>query len=145
MRYNKVLLAISIAFLFIFFVNTNIAADIVNIDISFSNYGYGTGVQTSGREGLSIYVNTNFRKNYRYTRAGVRFYSRLNARSYYGSMGYVNRRKKDEESKFFDIGLGKEIRFSGRSSFNIEGGFTTALPENYYYKVSINLNWPGPL
>ena len=143
MKYNKVLVSILIAILFIFIVNVNTSADIVNIDISFSNYGYGTGVQTSGREGISIYIKTHFRENYRYTRAGIRFHSSLNARSYYGSIGYVNRRKNEDENKFFDVGLGKEIRFSQRSAFNIEGGYTTALPENYYYKVSLNLNWPG--
>ena len=122
-------------------VNIPAFAQRINVEVSISNCGYGTGVKTTSKEGWSGSVSTSIKGESIYTRAALRCYTQIQKRIYYGSLALVTHKRRDHQKRKFDIGIGKEIELSQNSYFTIEGGYSTAVPDNYYYIIGFNWNW----
>jgi len=128
---------------FLFLICSTVSADLVQVDVLLSNYGYGagSGVYFGRGDGIALYFSTTIRGANRYTRAGLRYYWKLNSKSLYGSLGYVNRTKEGVHQRRFDVGTGVEFDLGKRSALNIEGGYSSAVPSNIYYIISLRVNW----
>jgi len=128
-------------FITLILINIPVSAHRLNVEILMSNYGYGTGVKTTSQEGWSGSVSTSIKGDSIYTRAALRYYTQIQERIYYGSLALVTHKRRDHQKRKSDIGVGKEIDLSQNSYFTIEGGYSTAVPENFYYIIGLNWNW----
>lgn len=109
-------------------------------DVSISNYGYGMGLQSPVNEGWSITLTSHIRQDKSYTRTGLRYSTSINEHTYFGGVSHVMLRKRGGIIRSrFDLGVGVERSFDRRSSISIEGGYSTAVPQNYYYIFSLKL------
>ena len=122
-------------------INKPVFAQKINIEVLISNYGYGTGVITTNKEGWSGSVSTSIKGDSIYTRAALKYHTQIQKRIYYGSLALVTHKRRNQQKRKFDIGVGKEIELSPNSYFTIEGGYSTATFNNYYYIIGLNWNW----
>jgi len=64
-------------FITLILINIPVSAQRLNVEILISNYGYGTGVKTTSQEGWSGSDSTSIKGDSIYTRAALRYYTKI--------------------------------------------------------------------
>ena len=139
---RKIFLMSLICVLFSILLSVNISAQGINSGITISNYGYGADlIEYSNQKDLSYYLKTYISGNKNYTRAGLRNYTKSNKTLYFWNIGFVNYTLNDHQYNNLDLGVGVRVKLANNSYINFETGYSSAIPGNIYYGISLKLDW----